>query len=74
MHHYILCFELFLNVCHDTPLNITFHRFSAYGMPFPVDNTIQKFRKNPFMNRQRIPHGVVHPDSRILLFLIRHDK
>jgi hypothetical protein len=57
-----------------SPLNITFHRFSAYGMPFPVDNTIQKFRKNPFMNRERIPHGAVHPDSRILLFLIRHDK
>jgi hypothetical protein len=57
-----------------SPLNISYYSFSAYSMPFPVDNTIQKFRKNPIMTRQRIPHGVVHPESRILLFLIRHDK
>lgn len=55
-------------------LNLTLHQFSAYGMPFSVDNTIQKFRKNPMLTRQRIPRGSVHPDSRILLFLIRHDK
>jgi hypothetical protein len=57
-----------------TPLNTTYYRFSAYSMPFPVDNTIQKFRKNPIVTRQRIQHGTVHPESRILLFLIRHDK
>ena len=57
-----------------SPLNTSFHRFSAYGMPFPVNNIIQKFRKNPPVTRQQFPPGVVHPESRILLFLIRHDK
>ncbi len=57
-----------------SPLNISFHQFSAYGMPFPVDNTIQKFRKDPYMTRKRLPRGSVHPESRILLFLLRNDK
>lgn len=58
----------------SSPLNVTLYPFSAYGMPFSVDNTIQKFRKNSRLSRQRIPRGSVHPDSRILLFLVRHDK
>jgi hypothetical protein len=58
----------------SSPLNISFHQFSAFGMPFPVDINIQKFRKNPDMRRERMPRGAVHPDSRIFLFLIRHDK
>ena len=58
----------------SSPLNISFHRFSAYSMPFAVDNTIQRFRKNPVINRERLPHGAVHRDSRTFLFLIRHDK
>ena len=58
----------------SSPLKISSYEFSAYGMPFSVDNTIQKFRKNPIIRRERIPRGSVHPDSRILLFLVRHDK
>jgi hypothetical protein len=58
----------------SSPLKTSFHRFSAYGMPFRVENLIQKYRKNPVINKERIPPGVVHPKSRILLFLIRHDK
>lgn len=58
----------------SSPLKISSYEFSAYGMPFFVDNTIQKFRKNPIIRRERIPRGSVHPDSRILLFLVRHDK
>lgn len=55
-------------------LNVSYHRFSAYSLPFPVDTAIQKFRKDPKIIRPYIAYGSVHPDSRVLLFLIRHDK
>jgi hypothetical protein len=58
----------------SSPLYMPLYRFNAYGMPFPVNNNIQKFRKDPIITRQRISRGLVHPQSRILLFLIRHDK
>jgi hypothetical protein len=51
-----------------------YHRFSAYGMPYRVENYIQKFRRNPILVREHISSGLVHPESRILLFLVRHDK
>jgi hypothetical protein len=55
-------------------LDFPLYEFNAYGMSFPVNSRIQKFRKDPIMAREPIPHGAVHPESRILLFLIRHDK
>jgi hypothetical protein len=58
----------------SSPLDIEFHPFNAFGMPFPVDINIQKFRQNPDIRRERVERGAVHPDSRILLFLVRHDK
>jgi len=58
----------------SSPVKKASERFNAYGMPFPVQNRIQLFRKNPIIARERIPSGIVHPESRILLFLIRHDK
>ncbi|CAF0855023.1 unnamed protein product [Rotaria sordida] len=53
-------------------LKIPLYQFSAYGMPFRVDNSIQKFRKSSTINRQYVSPDAVHPESRILLFLIRH--
>ena len=58
----------------SSPLPTPFYRFNGYGMRFPVQNYIQRFRKNPILTLEQIPSGVVHPDSRILLFLVRHDK
>jgi hypothetical protein len=57
-----------------TPFTTPLYQFSPYGMPFPVDNSIQKFRENPILTRGNIPRNSVHQDSRILLFFIRHDK
>ncbi|CAF5117973.1 unnamed protein product, partial [Rotaria magnacalcarata] len=57
-----------------TPFTIPLYQFSPYGMPFPVDNSIQKFRENPILTRGNIPRNSVHQDSRVLLFFIRHDK
>lgn len=57
-----------------SPLNISFHRFNAYSMPYKVDTTIQNFRRDPHMSRQQVRHNSVHPDSRIFVFLLRHDK
>ncbi|CAF4609534.1 unnamed protein product [Rotaria sp. Silwood1] len=45
-------------------LTIPLYQFSAYGMPFRVDNRIQKFRKNPIMSRQFVSPDSVHPESR----------
>lgn len=50
------------------------YKFSPYSMPFRVENTIQKFRENPILNRGPFVRTDVHPESRNLLFLIRHDK
>lgn len=50
------------------------YQSSAYGMAFPVDNSIQKLRTKPIITRPKIASDSVHPESRILLFLIRHDK
>lgn len=57
-----------------TPIDVISTDFTAYSLPYPVDNSIQKFRKNPRLHRPQMPPNSVHPESRILLFLLRHDK
>ncbi|CAF4478637.1 unnamed protein product [Rotaria socialis] len=37
------------------PFTTPLYQFSPYGMPFPVDNSIQKFRENPILTRGNIP-------------------
>ena len=57
-----------------SPLKFPLHPFTAYGMPFPIDTRIQKFHEEPVIAREQVLSDIVHPESRILLFLIRHDK
>lgn len=56
------------------PLPHPTHRFSAYGMPFPVENGIQKYRPESDEFRDPVSADRVHPESRTLLLLVRPDK
>ncbi|CAF3025667.1 unnamed protein product [Rotaria sp. Silwood2] len=52
----------------SSTLTIPLYQFSAYGMPFRVDNRIQKFRKNPIISRQYVSPDSVHPESQENIF------
>ena len=49
-------------------------RFSAYGMPFKVENQIQFLRDHSLIKREKLPESSVHPESRVYIFMVRHDK
>lgn len=48
--------------------------FNAYSMPFRVETGIRYFEQNRTTVRPWLPPSTVHSQSRILLFMIRHDK
>lgn len=57
-----------------TPIDLPTDRFSAYALPFDVDNTILGFRKQGRIPLAWQSEEIINPESRKLIFLMRHDK
>ena len=57
-----------------TPIDLPTDRFSAYALPFTVDNTILAFKKRGKINLSWVSPSIINPESRKLIFLMRNDK
>ncbi|UJR37133.1 hypothetical protein I4U23_029837 [Adineta vaga] len=57
-----------------TPVSPPTDRFSAYALPYPVDNSILGFAGNGDFHLAWLSPDIVNPESRKLIFLLRHDK